>query len=196
MATVSIQMFPLGCVLFPGGLVSLRIFEPRYVDMVRRCLKTPEPFGVVAIRTGSEVGAASAYTTGTCADIVDWFREDNGLLGIQAAGRERFHIDRVARQKDGLYVADVRYLPAEPVLGVPEEMHFLAELLRRLLAAQDERAFAGEPDFANASSVGYRLAEMLPLPLPTKQELLEIELPLVRLERLAGLLERVKSEPF
>ena len=80
--TVDIPLFPLGTVLFPGGPLHLRIFEPRYLDMVSRCLREQSRFGVVAIKEGSEVGAATTFTVGTTGEIVDWRQEADGLLGI------------------------------------------------------------------------------------------------------------------
>src|SRR5690606_41531465 len=91
-------LFPLKTVLFPGGVLPLRIFEPRYVDMIGRCMKRPQKFGVLLIVEGSETGAAQTAEIGTLAEIVDWHQEADGLLGIVAAGRDRFRPEPTSRQ--------------------------------------------------------------------------------------------------
>ena len=113
-STIEIPLFPLKTVVFPGGPLALRIFEPRYLDMVARCLRGTNRFGVVAIRQGSEVGAAETFDVGTLAEIVDWHQETGGLLGIPAVGRECFRLARSTRQPDGLYVGEGSLLPPEP----------------------------------------------------------------------------------
>jgi Lon protease-like protein len=89
-------------VLFPGGPLPLRIFEARYLDMISRCLKTDTPFGVLLIRDGDETGAARTHTVGTLARIVDWYQGSDGLLGVTAAGEQRFRLLDVGIQPDGL----------------------------------------------------------------------------------------------
>jgi Lon protease-like protein len=105
-----LPLFPLQTVLLPGGRLALRVFEPRYVDMVARSLRGANRFGVVAIREGAEVGAATTYDHGTSAEIVDWHQEPGGLLGILAAGREPFRVAGIRREPDGLYVGSVEWL--------------------------------------------------------------------------------------
>jgi hypothetical protein len=185
-----LPLFPLKTVLFPGGPLTLRVFEPRYLDMVARCMRGPNRFGVVAIREGEEVGAASLlYATGTTAEIVDWHQEENGLLGILAVGREMFRLRDTRRQTDGLYVGEVELLSHEAPQTVPPEHVPLVALLKRVF----DRAplYRGvEPSFNNAVWVAARLVELLPLALPLKQELLEMPDALTRLERLAEELRR------
>jgi Lon protease-like protein len=131
--TASLPLFPLKTVLFPGGPLALRVFEPRYLDMVARCLRGANRFGVVAIRDGEEVGAVTMHELGTAAEIVDWHQEEGGMLGIMAIGRQRFRLAAPSRQPDGLYVAEVEWLPSEPPLPLPPEHAPLAALLQRLL---------------------------------------------------------------
>ena len=100
-----LSLFPLGTVLFPDGPLALRIFEPRYLDMVSACLRNDQPFGVCLIRSGREVGAAaSPFAVGTLARIVDWHRSDDGLLGIVALGTRRFRVLETRTQPDQLLV--------------------------------------------------------------------------------------------
>jgi Lon protease-like protein len=179
-----LPLFPLKTVLFPGGPLQLRIFEPRYLDMVARCLRGANRFGVVAIRQGEEVGDATLHDVGTTAEIVDWHQESGGLLGLMAVGRETFRITATQRRTDGLYVGQVEWPSPLPPQALPPEHAPLGVLLRSVL----------EPLLAYRSSitayddavwVGCRLAETLSLPLSVKQELLETEDALLRLERLA-----------
>jgi uncharacterized protein len=185
----AIPLFPLGIVLFPGGPLPLRIFETRYIDMVRRCMRESHGFGVVLIREGREVGTqeTEVYDIGTMAEIVDFHQLSDGLLGITCVGRERFRIRERSRQADGLNLAEVEILEAEPKLEVPARHARLSQLLRTVLPQLGE-VYAGiEMHLDDAAWVGHRLAEILPIPLADKQAYLEIGDPLERLDRLASL---------
>jgi Lon protease-like protein len=163
------------------------VFETRYVDMVARCVREANRFGVVAIREGAEVGAATTYDFGTSAEIVDWHQEPGGLLGILAEGREPFRLLESRRESDGLYVGSVAWLEVSLPRRLPAEHEPLAELLRRLIEALPlYRGVA--PSFDDATWIGGRLIELLPLKLPFKQSLLELTDPEERLERLAAVL--------
>ena len=179
-------VFALNTVLYPGGPLPLRIFEPRYVDMVSDRLRRDAPFIVALIREGSEVGSgATTHSTGTLARIVDWNRQDDGLLGITALGGRRVQVLDVATRPDGLLVAKARMLAEEPASAVPGEHHRLVVLLRRLLDQLESLYRHATPRFDDASWVGYRLSELLPMPLARKQHHLEIEDSLVRLRELS-----------
>jgi len=115
----SIALFPLNIVLFPGGSLPLRIFETRYLDMVRHCMRETQTFGVVLIREGSEVGPAETFDIGTLAKIVDFHQLSDGLLGLSCVGQQRFRIQSRSRQADGLNLARVDWLPPEPAVAVP-----------------------------------------------------------------------------
>lgn len=182
---LELPLFPLKTVLFPGGPLSLRIFEPRYLDMVARCMRGDNRFGVVAIRQGSEVGVAETFDVGTAAEIVDWHQEEGGMLGVVAVGRESFRIVASTRQSDGLYVGKVEPILREPPQPLPPSHAALADLARKLIAplAIYRRVDAAYDD---AVWVGYRLCELLPLSLAQKQSLLEMTDAIARLERLAA----------
>jgi len=186
-ATNELPLFPLKTVLFPGGPLQLRIFEPRYLDMVARSLRGANRFGVVAIREGAEVGAATWHDVGTAAEIVDWHQESGGLLGVLAVGREMFRVEQSHRQTDGLYVGAVAWLPPLAARSLPAEHAPLAVLLRSLLEPLPAYR-GGATAFDDAVWVGCRLAETLPLALEVKQALLETTDAVVRLERLAAAL--------
>jgi len=195
-ALQTIPLFPLGVVLFPDGPLPLRIFETRYVDMVRSCLRNDAPFGVVQIRTPAETGgSAQLYTRGTLARIVDFNPLPDGLLGITCRGGQRFQIIETQRQTDGLLMAQVQLLPADPVLALPPDYEHLARLLRGVLPQLGSLYSAAEARYDDASWVSCRLAEILPLEPPLKQQMLEGTDPLQRLQELLPWLEREDDDP-
>lgn len=183
--SVVLPLFPLNTVLFPGGPLRLRIFEPRYLDMISHCMRESSNFGVALITEGREAGG-SARTTGfgTTARIVDFERLDDGLLGITARGEKKFTIVDVKTQSDGLNIADVNLLPEEPTMEIPEDLAILAELLKQALAQVGTQYGNEPPLYGNASWVGMRLAEILPLPMPEKQQCLEMDNAVQRLRLL------------
>ena len=181
----AMPLFALGTVLYPEGPLPLRIFEPRYLDMVSDRLRRDASFIVALIRSGSEVGGgATTHSIGTLARIVDWNRRDDGLLGILVLGGRRVEVLDTETRPDGLCVATARILDDEPASAVPPEHHRLAGLLRGLFDELEARYRYVTPRFGDASFVGYRLSELLPMPLARKQQFLEIEDPLWRLREL------------
>lgn len=185
-----IPLFPLNTVLFPGGPLSLRIFEPRYVDMVGRCMRTGAGFGVVLIREGGETGPAEFHEMGTLARIVDFSRLPEGLLGLATLGGERFRVRAHRVQSDGLNVGEVEWLDAEPASELPDEYAHLPSLLESLLAELGEAYRHVERQPTDAGWVGYRLAELLPLTIESRQFCLELAQPLERLRLLDALITR------
>jgi Lon protease-like protein len=182
-----IALFPLNIVLFPEGALPLRIFETRYVDMVRRCMRKSQGFGVVLIREGREAGSGDVefHAVGTMAEITDFHQLQDGFLGLSCAGRQRFRVVERRRQSDGLHLAEVQWLDAEPLLPVPPRHARLAELLRTVLPQLGEVYTDIPMRLEDAAWVGHRLAEILPIPLADKQLYLEIDDPIDRLDRLA-----------
>ena len=162
-----LPLFPLNTVLFPGGPLRLRIFEPRYLDMLSRCMRENADFGVALITEGKEAGgAARTVQIGTSAHVVDFERLEDGLLGITAHGERKFSIVDVSTQSDGLNIATVNFLDSEAAMEIPEDLGILAELLKQAFV-QVGAAYAEEtPHYDSASWVGMRLAEILPLPMP------------------------------
>jgi Lon protease-like protein len=186
-------LFPLNTVLFPGGPLPLRIFETRYVDMVRYCMRERSPFGVVLIRSGIEVGASGAAqvcTVGTTARIVDFHSLPDGLLGITCIGERKFSVNRHWQKEDGLHVAEIEFAPAPPPTDVPGEYEHLSQLLRKVLPELGDLYTDVPKHFSDASWVGWRLAEILPIALPEKQYCLELDDPVARLARLNPLIRR------
>jgi Lon protease-like protein len=184
-----IPLFPLNLVLFPDGPLPLRIFETRYYDMVRRCMREGHGFGVVLIREGREVGLADAdlYEVGTMAEITDFHQLQDGLLGLSCVGRQRFRIIERRRQADGLHLGEVEWLNIEPSLAVPVRHQRLSTLLGTVLPQLGEVYSNIDMRLDDAAWVGHRLAEILPIPLGDKQSYLEIDDPVERLDRLAAI---------
>ena len=185
----SIALFPLNIVLFPGGALPLRIFETRYVDMVRRCMRGSQAFGVALIREGNEVGPAETFDVGTLAKIVDFHQLSDGLLGLSCVGEQRFRIRSRGRQADGLNLAEVDWLAPEPTVAVPERHARLPQLLKSVLPQLGEVYTGIEMRLDDAAWVGHRLAEILPIPLADKQRCLELDDPIERLDVLGPLVK-------
>lgn len=185
MDTLSIPLFPLNTVLFPGGPLPLRIFEPRYLDMVSHCLKTDTAFGVCLIQDGKEVGKAAApHRIGTLARIVDWNQLPEGLLGIMVLGGDRFTIDSTQIADNQLLNGTVTVLP-EPVSGtLPPELKVLPRLLEQIISEAGPLYDSIQRDYENTNWIGYRLAEILPLEAPIRQKLLEQESSIERLQEI------------
>jgi len=159
-----LALFPLSTVLFPGGPLRLRIFEPRYLDMVRHCLKESRAFGVLLILEGEEAGeAVSVAESGTSARVVDFDTLPDGLLGIDCIGEQRFRVLKRWQQGDGLNVAQVDYLPDDPPCALPAELAHLGELLREVLPQLGERYAHVVAQYEDAGWVGNRWAEVLAL---------------------------------
>ena len=198
----TLPLFPLNTVLFPEGLLPLRIFETRYLDMVRRCLRDDSRFVIVATEPERESGALPAetdasagfYGVGTEAAIVDWDQRPDGLLGILVKGEARRVIHNARRADDGLWLGEVEPLPEYPEVSLPVDYASLADLLERLLDQLGTPWSHLERRFDDSTWVGARLTELLPIDLEIKQQLLEADDPIERLERLrAAMLAASKS---
>ncbi|MGH8696682.1 MAG: LON peptidase substrate-binding domain-containing protein, partial [Burkholderiales bacterium] len=171
-----LPLFPLNTVLFPGGVLPLRVFETRYMDMTRECLKAEQPFGVCLIRTGKEVGApATPEPVGSLATIAQWDMQQLGVLQLRTLGGQRFRIRDASAAAQGLLRARVELIPDEEDADLPEQYTALADLLRLVIADKSEAVFAEPHALGSALWVGYRLSEILPVPLAAKQKLLELD---------------------
>lgn len=197
----AVPLFPLHTVLFPDGVLPLRIFEARYMDMVRDCMQRDAPFGVCLITSGAEVGApARTEAVGCLARIVAWDMEQLGLLHIRTLGGQRFRVRNARPQADQLLVADIDLIEPdvdgalvpehEPcaallVRVIDDVRAQLAEKRRRGLAAGDVQGslpFEAPFRFDSSVWVGNRLCEILPVPLKAKQKLMELQDAHTRLE--------------
>jgi Lon protease-like protein len=192
-----LPLFPLHTVLYPGGRLPLRIFEQRYIEMTKACLRDDSPFGVCRIVSGNEVlptgttagGSAPEFATmGTLARIETWDMPEQGILHVGAIGETRFEVRSHTVERGGLIVGDVATVTPEPHVPLDPQWKPLADLLDVLAARVSAHRFPPERAYDDASWVGYRLCEMLPLPLSAKQELLEMNDAEARLASLRSLL--------
>lgn len=184
-------LFPLNLVLFPGGLLPLRIFEPRYQRMVSECLRDQKPFVVAAIVDGPEAGGvAVTATTGTLTRIIDFEQLDDGLLGLLCEGESVVGIGAIDIEKDNLLRAAVTPMPAVVESPLPEAQSWMADLLGELLekiGAPFDRLVLDRP---SADHVANRLIELLPLPVAEKQRLFDLPDGSRRLDSLIGMISR------
>ena len=180
--------------LFPGGPLPLRIFEPRYIDMVSACMKSDSPFGVLLIRHGNEAGPATTFEVGTLAKITDFYQGSDGLLGITAIGMQRFRLLSSSRQPDGLNVGEIETIPPETPMRLPDEYRALPSMLTRVLEDLGRLYELTEWQLDDAVWVGYRLLEILPIDLEQKQASLESSDTVGRLRLVDALLDAVRRQ--
>lgn len=206
----SLPLFPLGTVLYPGGLLPLRIFEVRYLDMIGKCHKTGAPFGVVSLTEGSEVRrpghaepsgdgfAHEAFSSvGTLATITEFAAPQAGLMVIRCIGTQRFTISSSEKMKHGLWIANVTRQDDDIAVQIPEDLQDAADALGKLIQTLQSRGVpAGQmPVLAphrldDCGWVANRWCELLPIPLELKQRLMELDNPLLRLELVGDILGR------
>lgn len=191
---MNVPLFPLNSIVLPRGRIPLQLFEPRYIDMLTRCLKEDRGFVVVLLREGGETGPTAAfYDIGTYVRIIDFQQLDNGLLGITVEGESKVSVVRSWQQEDGLNVGDVECLIEEAESEVPERFGELPSVLKALFRHPVIRDLNMGIDYGDARDVGWRLTELLPLDKQEKQKLVELQDPLERLSRLQGLLEALEE---
>jgi len=189
--TVDIPIFPLGTVLFPGGLLPLRVFETRYMDMTRERMKSRQPFGVCLIREGREVGTpAVSEPTGCLARIIDWDMQQLGVLHIRNRGEQRFRILAQSVNEQGLISATVQLVAGDEDGPVPPALSACTKLLKMVAADQDTEIFEQPHRFDSATWVGNRLAEIVPVSPAARQKLLELTDSIARLEVLHAFLAK------
>ena len=203
----SLPLFPLGSVLFPGGLLALRVFEVRYLDMVRKCHQAGAPFGVVALTQGREVRQAGApeeqfNDVGTLAVIEQIDTPQPGLITLLCRGSQRFRITQRSHLPHGLWIADVGHIDPDLTVPIPQDLRkastALAQVLHTLKQRDPETPTAIVPTAAQLDDCGWvanRWCELLPVPLELKQRLMELDNPLVRLELVGDILERTGIAP-
>ncbi|MBI3068539.1 MAG: LON peptidase substrate-binding domain-containing protein [Betaproteobacteria bacterium] len=182
-------LFPLHTVLFPGGTLPLKVFEQRYIELTKICLRDNRPFGVCLIKEGREVGApATPHATGCLATIIRWDMPQLGVFQLVAQGTQRFAIVRSAAGNNGLISATVELLPEEIPSAPRDEV--CVQVLKAIVERVGAERFPAPPRFDEAGWVGYRLAEALPLSAIVKQQLLEMSDAHARLALLHKLIAR------
>ena len=184
-----LALFPLQSVLFPGAQLQLRVFEPRYLDLVSRCLREKQPFGVVCLRQGSEVRAGGdepvlLESTGVLAQLQEVDAEQAGVLRVKCLGTQRFEIEEPLQQPDGLWTARAWLVDDDPAAPPPEAMLATVKALASAIGALERKSgspFTKPYRFDDAGWVANRWCELLPISLAAKQKLMELEDPLMRL---------------
>lgn len=195
---MSLALFPLNTVLFPGCVLDLQIFEARYLDMISRCMKQGAGFGVVCILEGDEVGRApEGYALFGCeARITDFQQQDNGLLGIRVAGGRRFKVLGTEVQRDQLLVAEVEWLEDEPEQPLQEDDDDLVALLKALAEHPMVVALNMGTEANGQQSLANQLAYLLPFSELDKIDLLQLDDPQQRLDAIQALLDKLQGELF
>lgn len=187
---MEIPLFPLNAVLFPGGQLSLRVFEQRYMDMATHALRDNTPFGICLIASGQEVGQpAEPQEIGTLARIAEWDMEQLGVLNIKVRGEQRFHILERRTESSGLQVGKVALIDDEPPMRLPSTLARLQPLMRVILADAGD-AVPTPHLLDDAVWLGNRYAELLPISLMAKQKLMELDDSLLRVETIYRYLEQ------
>ena len=193
----NIPLFPLNTVLFPQGVLQLRIFEPRYLDMITEVLRASSPFGICLIRQGSEAGApAECHDIGTLARILDWCRSDNGLLMVTVQGERRFRILARRTRKNLLLEGDLELIDDNDDEELPVEYQLISDLLRQIGDRCKLSHLTEQEKYLDAGWVGCRLAEVLPFDLKDKQNLLETDDPVQRLQRIQQMLHVLSTDQY
>jgi len=195
MSPASLPLFPLNSVLLPGGWLDLRIFETRYLDLVRDSARSGRGFGIVLIRDGQESGVPAAICDVGCeARIIDFSTLPDGLLGIRVEGARRFRVFESRVEKNGLRVAEVHLQEPAAALPVPSEYAVLVTILERLAEHGDSQlAAAAKAHFDDADWVSWRVIERLPLDNVEKQQALELDSASQRLQWIIEQLPRFQS---
>ena len=206
----SLPLFPLGTVLYPGGLLPLQIFEVRYLDMIGKCHKAGAPFGIISLTEGSEVRrpkdagpsgdgfAQEAFgNVGTLATITEFSVPQPGLMMIRCVGTQRFEISAREKLKHGLWIANVTRLEDDQAVPVPDDLQRTANALGKLIKSLQERKVPDDQmpllapyQLDDCGWVANRWCELLPMPVELKQRLMELDNPLLRLELVSDILDR------
>ena len=192
MSDQKIPIFPLRTILFPGSKLPLRIFEPRYLDMVSACMRSKREFGIILSRKVPQPGMLETYATGTLATIIDWNQGNDGLLGIIVLGTKKFELMSMVRQEDGLNIGEIKIIEREEDFKAPPNFDNMIKLLEAILDDIDLYE-DGEKFFESASWVSFRFAEILPLKIEDKQKCLEFDDPILRLNFLEPLIKLIRE---
>lgn len=204
MKTYNLPLFPLNLVVCPDGALPLKIFEARYLDMVRDCLRNKSSFAIVTILPEGETDPDGNFpfaNIGTLVNIVDADVTAIGLIMIRCVGQHRVKVDSFTQQADGLVIGEVSDIPNDVSIAVPEDLNPSIKVLKQLLKTLADQNLSPtnmpivEPyQFENAAWVSNRWVELLDLPLLQKQRLMQMESPILRLELIQDILDANKVE--
>ena len=195
-----IPLFPLGTTLFPGGVIALKIFEARYLDMMKRCLRENSPFGVVSILDNKPIDSdasalANFSNVGTLAKLEEFDPIQPALYMTKSYGTQRFNILNIKQESDGLWMGQIELIDADPAIPLPKEHEKVAALLHEIISIIKSEDLLGDDAFKipeNLDDCGWvsnRLAELLPLPPAQKNHLLAQSNPRIRLDLISEIIE-------
>ena len=197
LAPAELPLFPLQTVLFPDGLLELKVFEARYLDLIAACLRDSSGFGVVCLKHGSEVRHTDQEvefeSVGTRAELATVDSAQAGILQVRCRGAERFRLGASRQQADGLWLAGWTPIEPDPPVAPPSHLEGVAQGLADAIAALESegmRPFLPPHRLGDAGWVANRWCEMLPIPMPAKQKLMELTDPVLRLEVVEDILRR------
>lgn len=193
MSQAAMPLFPLTTVLYPQGVLNLQIFEVRYLDLMKKCLRDKAPFGVISLLDGNEVRRPDEKIQlakiGTLVNIEKHEFVTSTLIEISTVGSQRFKLLNASQEKNGLWIGETQPLPVDPVVEIPDYLQGSANALARLINSIDEQEIAEEQlpfrkpyKLMDCGWVANRWCELLPLDKPTKLQLLALDNPLLRLE--------------
>lgn len=203
----SLPLFPLGSLLFPSGRMALQIFEPRYMDLIKRCLRDDSGFGIVGIESGAEVATPNPsgesaisqivppnlYGIGVIANIVDWHGLEHGRIGIVVEGGKRFEIGDTHVQDDYLMTAEVNYLPEQEEILLPTGYADFAGMLKQLALHPSVVELGASFCYTSANQVAYSLAQLLPIAREEKYKLLDCDSALEVLAKIRLITDRLSG---
>jgi Lon protease-like protein len=200
LSTLQIPLFPLGTVLFPDGVIALKIFEARYLDMIKRCLREETLFGVISIMKGSEIQDEEDQSTtfaniGTLARIEDFDPIQPALYMTKSFGTQRFKLIEVKQAEDGLWLGEVELIENDPLIPIPQEHAKVVTLLNEIISVIESEDLLGETPFKaphkldDCGWVSNRLAELLPLSIAQKNHLLAQSNPRIRLDLITEIID-------
>jgi Lon protease-like protein len=197
--TQKIPLFPLGTVLFPDGVIALKIFEARYLDMIKQCLREKTEFGVISIiknlDTDHESSAVTFSNIGTLALIEDFDPVQPALYMTKSFGTQRFKLLSSTQESNGLWIGDIELLEKDPHIPIPQEHQKVAQLLDEIISVIQSEDLLGEALFKkpfkvdDCGWVSNRLAELLPISLLQKNHLLAQKNPRIRLDLISEIIE-------
>jgi hypothetical protein len=197
--TRKIPLFPLGTILFPDGVIALKIFEARYLDMIKQCMREKTEFGVVSVIRNSDASeddvSLSFSKIGTLAQIEDFDPIQPALYMTKSFGTQRFKLISSKQEANGLWIGEVELLENDPLIPIPQEHHKVAELLTEIISLIQSEDLLGDAPFKkpfkvdDCGWVSNRLAELLPLTLAQKNHLLAQTNPRIRLDLITEIIE-------
>jgi len=188
-------LFPLNTLVCPGGKLPLRVFEPRYLDMVKRCLRSEEGFVVVMLKGSSDETSVSSqiYRVGTLVKIIDFDQDEQGILCIVSEGMHRVKISDPECQDDGLWLGNISKFDEDKFVSLPDEFSELQSVLKALVQHPVVKELNMDIDYDDGRQIGWRLTELLPLDNSQKQYLYELQDPIRRLEKISDQLDIMVS---